>query len=76
MASENNNLPYHSCLFILIEFINVSCFENYRSVVIDDKDIDAYSPDYDHDHDDDNDDEMSIIDDHVVLLDEEEARLR
>ena len=44
--------------------------------MIDDKDIDAYSPDYDHDHDDDNDDEMSIIDDHVVLLDEEEARLR
>ena len=38
----------------------------HRSVVIDDEDIDAYSPEY----------EESEHDDHAGLLDEEEARLR
>ena len=44
----------------------------HRSVVIDDEDIDAYSPDYPASmHDDEHE-----LDPHAGLLDEEEARLR
>lgn len=46
----------------------------HRSVVIDDEDIDAYSPDYEEDESVEDDEES--VDDHAGLLDEEEARLR
>ena len=57
----------------------------HRSVVIDDEDIDAYSPDYDMEEDDldeeDEDDadeleEDDMEDNEAGLFDEEEARLR
>lgn len=50
----------------------------HRSVVIDDEDIDAYSPDYAEDEDEEDEDSaMDEEDDQEAgLLDEEEARLR
>ncbi len=51
----------------------------HRSVVIDDEDIDAYSPDYgDEDYDNESDQDSVVGEEHdgVGLLDEEEARLR
>lgn len=48
----------------------------HRSVVIDDEDIDAYSPDYADEDLDDEEDEDSADDQEAGLLDEEEARLR
>ena len=47
-----------------------------RSVVIDDEDIDAYSPDYDEEDTEDEDDPDTGPGGSLGILDEEEARMR